>query len=104
MSTVANEPLLRSTPIRAPNCTSCRPQDRGHDPLRRAETRGPPALGTYIMTAFHRRPACASVSILQNKGMIVTENGRRARVPSQHGQVFTTLDGVVNLMISQTRV
>ena len=58
-----------------------------------------------IMNAFDvGRPAVREALLsLQNKGMIVTENGRRARVriPSVDN-VFTTLDGVVGLMINQT--
>lgn len=58
-----------------------------------------------IMNAFAiGRPAVREAFLsLQNKGMIVTANGRRARVriPSVDN-VFTTLDGVVGLMINQT--
>jgi len=58
-----------------------------------------------LMSAFDiGRPAVREAFLsLENKGMIVTENGRRARVriPSVDN-VFTTLNGVVGLMISQT--
>ena len=58
-----------------------------------------------IMSAFNiGRPAVREAFLsLQNKGMIVTENGRRARVriPSVDN-VLTTLDSVVGLMINQT--
>jgi DNA-binding FadR family transcriptional regulator len=58
-----------------------------------------------IMSAFNiGRPAVREAFLsLQNRGMIVTENGRRARVriPSVDN-VFTTLDGVVGLMINHT--
>jgi DNA-binding FadR family transcriptional regulator len=57
-----------------------------------------------IMTAFSiGRPAVREAFLaLQSKGMIITENGRRARVRTPSvDNVFTTLDGVVGLMINQ---
>jgi GntR family transcriptional regulator, sialic acid-inducible nan operon repressor len=57
-----------------------------------------------IMSAFDiGRPAVREALLaLQSKGMIITENGRRARVrvPSVDN-VFETMDGVVGLMINQ---
>jgi len=58
-----------------------------------------------IMTAFNiGRPAVREALLaLQNKGLITTENGRRARVRlPDAGNVLTTLDGIVGLMIKQT--
>lgn len=58
-----------------------------------------------LMNTFNiGRPAVREAFLsLENKGMIVTENGRRARVriPSVDN-VLTTLNGVVGLMINQT--
>jgi len=57
-----------------------------------------------IMAAFNiGRPAVREAFLsLQNKGIIVTESGRRAtvRVPSVD-HVFTTLDSVVGMIINQ---
>jgi len=106
MENATQNPLLRQTPIRRAKLHELVAR-KIEDMIQAGELKPGDRLPSErdLMSAFNiGRPAVREAFLaLESKGMIVTENGRRARVriPSVDN-VFTTLDGVVGLMINQT--
>lgn len=104
MAKVTNNPLLQRTPIRRAKLHELVSQ-KLEEMIQSGELKPGDQLPSErdIMTAFNiGRPAVREAFLsLQNKGLIVTESGRRAsvRVPSVDN-VFTALDSVVGLIIN----
>lgn len=106
MANVTNRPVLEQGPIRRARLHELVTQ-RLEEMIRAGELKPGDQLPSErdLMTAFHiGRPAVREAFLsLQNKGLIITENGRRAsvRAPSVDN-VFTTLDSVVGIIINNT--
>lgn len=104
MANATNNPVLEHGPIRRARLHELVTQ-RLEEMIRTGELKPGDQLPSErdLMAAFHiGRPAVREAFLsLQNKGLIVTENGRRAsvRAPSVDN-VFTTLDSVVGIIIN----
>lgn len=105
MRPMSTHPLLHSEPIRRQKLYEI-VVERIEERIRSGHLKPGDRLPSErdIMTGYQiGRPAVREALLaLQNKGLVTVENGRRARVrqPSVEN-VFTTLDGVVGLMINQ---
>jgi GntR family transcriptional regulator, sialic acid-inducible nan operon repressor len=107
MPTMTSHPVLRQSPIRRAKLHELVSQ-KLEEMIRSGELKPGDQLPSEraIMTAFNiGRPAVREAFLsLENKGIIVTESGRRAsvRLPSV-SNVFSTLDSVVGLMIREAQ-